>query len=1081
VDSSLFENSTWYRATTLKERIIQLHKKLEHNKLDLIPHSYEVAKQKLKQWKSQPPFKNHSDAEFSQRLAVDEITESELLYLLGESVETVENDFAQTPSWLVELEQAFSVVDLSYTQILPNSASLPETKMAGVMYVIEPLIIQGCKRLHEGIQALVQTNSDLPFDPTQVQNIFFVNLPMQLIGKLSRTMILELHVARLQGKLTGDTPQERFQSFLELLRQRDTAIALLQEYPVLARQMVICINHWVNFSLEFLEHLCKDWNEICSTFNAEENPGVLIQLKSQQGDLHRGGRSVAIAKFSSGFQVVYKPRRLSVDVHFQEFLNWINNRGNFPRFQTLKILDCGTYGWVEFVRAFSCSSKEEIELFYQRQGGYLALLYALEATDFHSENLMASGENPILVDLEALFHPRAKADNLTKSDQLARYQIYSSVLRVNLLPQRLLSNEKYEGIDISGLAAKEGQLSPHRIAYLKNEGTDEVEVARRQIETLGNQHLPTLNSSHVNLIDYTEAIVTGFTNIYRLLLQYRDELLAEDSPLNRFAEDEVRVVLRSTRFYSLLLTESFHPDVLRDALERDRLFERLWYDIDYTSASARIIPSEREQLWLGDIPIFKTRPNSRDLWIAANEKLDNFFDQPSINLVQHRLQQMSEEDLAQQLWFTRASISTIAMGDEQAQMPTYYITEPQTTATREQLKAAACSIGDRLEWLAIRGEEDATWIGLSLINHSYWSLVPLDVDLYNGVPGVALFLAQLGKLTQQARYTELAQKAMATVRYQIEQRKNRMTVLGFGGWGGVIYTMTQLSILWNQPQLLDEAEEIVEFLPELINSDDKLDIVGGVAGCIGALVSLYHCQASQKTLAAIIECGERLITKAKPQEQGIGWVQKGPKGTGEKPLAGFSHGNAGMAWALLKVFKLQREQRFFQAALDAIAYERSLFCPQVGNWRDLRGDESKSGFMTAWCNGATGIGMGRLDSLSYLDDAEIRSEINTALQTTITKGFGSNHSLCHGDLGNLELLVQANLTFSDSPYKVHINRLTSIILESINRYGWLCGVPLGVETPGLMTGLAGIGYGLLRLAEPELVPSVLLLEPPKLK
>jgi hypothetical protein len=29
-----------------------------------------------------------------------------------------------------------------------------------------------------------------------------------------------------------------------------------------------------------------------------------------------------------------------------------------------------------------------------------------------------------------------------------------------------------------------------------------------------------------------------------------------------------------------------------------------------------------------------------------------------------------------------------------------------------------------------------------------------------------------------------------------------------------------------------------------------------------------------------------------------------------------------------------------------------------------------------------------------------------------------------------------------------------------------------------MTGLAGIGYGLLRLAHPELVPSVLLMEPP---
>ena len=38
------------------------------------------------------------------------------------------------------------------------------------------------------------------------------------------------------------------------------------------------------------------------------------------------------------------------------------------------------------------------------------------------------------------------------------------------------------------------------------------------------------------------------------------------------------------------------------------------------------------------------------------------------------------------------------------------------------------------------------------------------------------------------------------------------------------------------------------------------------------------------------------------------------------------------------------------------------------------------------------------------------------------------------------------------------------------------GTPLEVESPGLMTGLAGVGHGLLRLAAPDRIPSVLLLE-----
>ena len=69
-------------------------------------------------------------------------------------------------------------------------------------------------------------------------------------------------------------------------------------------------------------------------------------------------------------------------------------------------------------------------------------------------------------------------------------------------------------------------------------------------------------------------------------------------------------------------------------------------------------------------------------------------------------------------------------------------------------------------------------------------------------------------------------------------------------------------------------------------------------------------------------------------------------------------------------------------------------------------------------------------------------------------------------------------TWPGSSWGTEAERLTAGILNTINRDGWLCGNPLAVESPGLMTGLAGIGYGLLRCAEPARVPSVLSLAPP---
>jgi lantibiotic modifying enzyme len=121
-----------------------------------------------------------------------------------------------------------------------------------------------------------------------------------------------------------------------------------------------------------------------------------------------------------------------------------------------------------------------------------------------------------------------------------------------------------------------------------------------------------------------------------------------------------------------------------------------------------------------------------------------------------------------------------------------------------------------------------------------------------------------------------------------------------------------------------------------------------------------------------------------------------------------------------------------------------------------------------------------LRSLPHLDDATIRGEIGTALATTLAEGFGQNHTLCHGDLGNLDFVMQAAEGLGDPRWRLEADRRAARILEGIDRQGWLCGVPLKVESPGLMTGLAGIGYGLLRLAEPTRLPSVLVLEPPML-
>jgi lantibiotic modifying enzyme len=185
---------------------------------------------------------------------------------------------------------------------------------------------------------------------------------------------------------------------------------------------------------------------------------------------------------------------------------------------------------MEFVAAQACKSEEEVRRFYERQGAYLALLYALEATDFHSENLIAAGEHPVLLDLEALFHPRVGGIDLTQAEQLAGNTMNYSVLRVGLLPNRIWSNDESVGIDLSGLGSLPGQLSPRPFPRWEGSGTDEMRLTRKRVEMPGGHNRPTLNGAEVNVLDYTDAILTGFNSVYGSLLKYRDVCFPTKGP-----------------------------------------------------------------------------------------------------------------------------------------------------------------------------------------------------------------------------------------------------------------------------------------------------------------------------------------------------------------------------------------------------------------------------------------------------------------------------------------------------------------------------------------------------------------------
>ncbi|HWN41087.1 MAG TPA: type 2 lanthipeptide synthetase LanM family protein [Thermoanaerobaculia bacterium] len=1047
----------WFEALTLAERAALL---TSGEKDDPPPERMERASKRVQRWRNESDLLD--DALFAERLALEGLPQERLLAILAEPASGLHRRADGPPDWLMLLARTFSQ---------PASEN---GHGFGILELLRPLISDSHARVGERLQQLsgIETGA--------VAAGLLAALLKRLRWATERALALELHASRLEGRLQGDTPEERFASFVSSLKQPGTALEILRRYPVMARDCCRHAEQWVETILEMIERFAADRDEIVRLFAFGEDPGALADVEIGLSDYHAGGRSVAILRFESGFRVVYKPKPLAVDLRFQELLAWLNDRGDrggVPPLGCLKILDRGSYGWMEHVAAHPCETPDKVERFHERQGAWVALFYVLEATDFHHENLIAAGEHPIPIDLETLFQPEL-------ADQTASGPGYvptaHTVLRSGLLPRQFGANAKAKtGLDLTGMGGTGGQ--DYAIKRITDEGTDRMRWAQHPARMEAGPNLPTLNGEPVSLWEQGEAVLRGFRSMYQLICRHREELLAPDGPLAPFAGLTTRTLLRGTTAYAHLLHVANHPDYLQSAVDRDRLFDRLWLDAVRYPPLRQAVRAERADLIGGDVPRFETLPDSTDL-LHPTGRIEGFFAESGMELVRKRLRNMSEDDLERQSWLVRASIeATRPLQEREMWQPSPRPDRPP--AEPERFLAAARRIGDRLAQLAVEQGELVTWFHLDFSDDE-WFLEPMPIGLYDGFSGMALFFAhlgaRLGRLTEGARYERLARLALATIRRRIAGGTGTLVRPGaYGGWGGVVYTLTHLGLLWEEPELLEEAENLVGLMVSGLETDDAYDLIAGAAGGAAALLALHRHRPSASTLRAAVLCGEHLLSRAVVGERGMAWPPL--PGVSELPLTGFSHGTAGIAWALAQLAHASGEERFRSAAEGALKYERSWFCPERGSWPDLResrGTDGGHSFPFAWCHGAPGIGLGRIGCLPYLEDPEMLGEIRTAARSTLAEGFGFNHCLCHGDLGNLELVREAGRILEDADLEAEAKRIASGILAQVEQDGPRSGASIHTEIPGLLTGLAGIGYGLMRAACPERVPSVLLLETP---
>jgi type 2 lantibiotic biosynthesis protein LanM len=1009
------------------------------------------------------------------------------------------------PDWIVQLEQVLSAYAIS-SQDGTDVSYHDRSCLSDDPLPFEELLLPFIRFARHQLSGRAPWPCSLLIDEVQV------TLEHWLLESLSQwagsALQLEFSHFREQrfwscASLVGQPRRRLYEAFL-LQYQGKGLLPFFQEYSLLARVLMLQVEQWVASCEEFVHRLQVDLKEIEHLFHADRPVGNVVKLIPGCSDPHHGGRSVFLLQFAAGLKLVYKPRSLELDQAFFALLSWCHARGLTPGLKILQVLSRPSYGWMEYVEQLPCANPQEVQSYYQRSGMLLGLLYVLGGTDMHMENLVACGEHPVLVDLEMVVSPGRSPLLLykTTSNSLTQLEVLleQTVLSSGLLPARASFKGVKRVFDLSGLGGMEDPESEDTVIQWQHINTDVMsrkQVTEHKVE-IPDQNCVMLQETKVNPCAYSEEVVTGFGQVYRFLLTHRHEFLASEGPLTAFLNCPVRIVLRMTQTYMKILNRLHRPIFLHDACDRWIELQIFKRPLPTALADARLwdlAEAESASLEQLDVPWFGTRVSSHDLQTDSGQTIPDVFPISAQERIQSCLNQLDESDLQRQTNLILASFlaaSSTQAAEEELPALTEEL-EAQKALSPDELLEVARQIGLELCAQAFPfAQGRKSWIGFHFEpTLEYYSLKPVDFSLYDGMCGIALFLAALGSVTGEQTFSTcvtsalqlLCQHIRVTVSSVSEQQQKQWGIGGTAGLGSFLYALTRIGTWLQQPELLDVARQAASLITaSLIHEDHSFDVLGGSAGAILGLLTLHKQVGEDALLEQALLCGHHLLEKRIETASGArSWATL----ENEPSLTGFSHGAAGIVYALLLLSQATGQQAFKEAAEEALRFEQHLFSPEAGNWPDLRVQktsteaETPATFMVSWCHGAPGIGLARLGGLPVLDTLQVRNDIQAALQTTVASGLPRLDNLCCGNFGCIELLVAASGRLGQPQLLGIARQWASVLVHRARQRGGfhvLAQLPRQAYNPGLFKGYAGIGYQLLRVAFPERIPSLLLWE-----
>lgn len=507
------------------------------------------------------------------------------------------------------------------------------------------------------------------------------------------------------------------------------------------------------------------------------------------GDLHFGRQTRLVETENEKY--ILKPRSYKTEEAFGSFCKKLEGLGLCAFSRPPAAIGIYEDCHAEAIEENGITDDMGVSLYYKRAGILLFFSYLLFSSDLHCENIIASGDMPVVVDMETLLTGK-------KSRTGGLYDLSLSVMCSHLLCNFAESDGGVE--DVSGFS---GVMAEYR-------------------------NIPRTKDGRVFIWQRTDEFADGFREAYEFCLAHSAEV---EELIHLFDDCEFRQILRPTEVYAAVTEHLKGIDRKKREEKARELLSRAYkndIDKDRINKAARVLSEEIRAVLAGEIPLFHTAGNGCDLLLCGETVLEGYLELSPVNYATRRLHSLSENDLEAQCKIIRLAIASSTPIGQGAVKNVNINTDSRAAGETSGLIVTECAV------------EKLPSLFCSLTSgRGGVAFTSAGFGLYSGLSGVLCAYAALYRKTGKKKYCDMLLRCFDRMERNalrpVGEIKltNRSSSLG-DGIIGITSALLHCYDLTEKTELYERAKDILSRLviSEGLENTDYLNGVGALPGLL---------------------------------------------------------------------------------------------------------------------------------------------------------------------------------------------------------------------------------------------------------